>query len=345
MKYSVLGINSGLGVSLYPFHNNIIANIETRAIFHTQKNEQWQANFNKPLFKKFDLKFMGELRALKKTPINIIISSPDCGSGSIFRLSRAKKLGNHKKNKSLQEFFTGVNYYEPDFFLFENLNGLFKSFSEKEFKDQLPNYRLIIFDVSVSKFGNSQISRKRLVIVGIKKSLPKKLKRYFKLPEFTKKPLLCEQLYGDLKTNIIPITGLVREPINSVISIHGGKKLSLLQIQKEWQKRLKGKKRWAVEGGNYSTAPGVYRNLDNDYPATARKANRQYDGDGLTLTPRHLARVQGVPDEFELHIDESKLQFWINKARTCVTKTPPMEISEWFKKCIDKIYNSKKYKL
>lgn len=114
--------------------------------------------------------------------------------------------------------------------------------------------------------------------------------------------------------------------------------MSLAEIQLEWNERLKGKKRWTVEGGNFKTAPGVYRNLRNDYPATARKANRQYNHEGLTLTPRQLARIQGVPDEFRLYINIDKLNYWINKARTCVTKSPPYEISKWFKKKLEKCY-------
>lgn len=331
MNMKVLGLNSGLGVSLFPFRKHLMGNIETRGIFHTPGNEQWNLNFpGVPLIKKMegppDVK-----------DVDVLISSPDCGSSSIFRLSRAKEFGDQKKNDSLSLFFVGLRTIRPKFFYFENLPGLFKSFSKPRFIDLANEYYLMEFNESVTAWGNSQKDRVRLIIIGIRRDLPfKKIRKYFTLPEKVNLKT-CSELYGDLSNE----TGNVREPINELISIYGGKKMSLLDIQKEWQVRLKGKKRFWVdpsENRKFKTAPGVYRNLKNSYPATARKANRQFDHQGLTLSPRQLARVQGVPDKFKIHIDPNKLKYWINKGRTVVTKTPPMEISYWFKSCLKKSY-------
>lgn len=339
-NYNVLGISSGFGVSLFPFKERLVANIEGRGIFYTPKCEQWKLNFGKiPIYR--------TLPPEKShfPNIDVVISSPDCGSGSIFRLSRAKKLGNHNKNASLLMFFTGIKLYKPKFFYFENLDGLFKSFKEKKFRKILKKYRLVIYNEPVSAWGNSQIHRKRLVIIGIRKDLPKRLKKCFRLPK-SGELKTCLELYGDLngkafgpmKDEALLRLAALREPIDSVISIHARKKMSLADIRDEWRNRLKGKKRWEVEGGNFSTAPGVYRNMDDDYPATARKANRQFDQEGYTLTPRHLARIQGIPDHFHIHIDPDKPGYWINKGRTVVTKTPPYEISVWFKSCLKKAF-------
>lgn len=332
MDYKVLGINSGLGVSLFPFKKNLIGNVEMRGIFHTPGNEQWKANFGLIPLRRDTTFFL-----LEKP--DVIISSPDCGSGSVFRFSRSKELGDHKNNKSLAMFFENINYYKPKFFLFENLNGLFKSFPETDFAELLKDYRLIKHLESVSKWGNSQKSRKRLVIVGVRRDQPKVMDKIFrKLPEQV--PLLrCWELYGDLGLADRSI-GHLREPIDTSISIHAKKKMTLEEIRQHWKTRLKGKKRWVTEPGfNFTTAPGVYRNLNHDYPATARKANRQFAQDGLTLTPRQLARIQGIPDSFKIYIgpDDNKIGYWINKGRTVCTKTPPYEIGLWFKKCLIKI--------
>lgn len=338
MNYKVLGISSGLGVSLFPFKENVVGNIEYRGLFHTAKNEQWELNFPKvPLYKKFSEKNIPEIKNNHKSGIDVIVSSPDCGSGSVFRYSRSKVLGDHTKNESLKLFFSSIESFKPKFFLFENLDGLFKSFPKQDFKEILSNYRLVIYNEPVSAWGNSQKNRKRLVIVGIRKDLPKKLRKIFKLPKISG-ITNCQELYGDLG-ELNPSICHVREDINSVISIHARKRMSLLEIQRTWKTRLKGKKRWETEPGfKFSTAPGVYRNLANDFPATARKANRQFDDMGLTLTPRQLARVQGVPDSFQLFYNDTKSQYWINKARCVVTKTPPMEISIWFKKKLTKAF-------
>jgi site-specific DNA-cytosine methylase len=335
MTYNVLGVNSGMGVSLYPFKEHVIANIECRPIFHTPKDVQWRANFGEtPLFKA--LMNIGD-------NIDLLVSSPDCGSGSILRMSRAKKYGDHKENKSLAMFFTGVDMYKPKFILFENLDGLFKSFPEADFDELLADYRLIKHSASVKMWGNSQIYRKRLIIVGIRKDLPEKIDKYFKLPDLRHKNKTCFELYGDLDQGEDNLWGLeighVRENPMEVITIYAGKKMRNCEITEYWQTVLKGKKRWEVTDRKFNRAPGVYRNNKRDYPATARKANRQFDHNGLMLTPRQLARVQGVPDDFKLVIEQKKLNYWINKTRAVVTKTPPMEISKWFKrkleKCID----------
>ena len=333
--YKVLGISSGGGVSLYPFKKYLIGNIEGRAIFHTPGNKQWKENFKGiPLYRQIHQDYIPEFSP------DVVISSPDCGSGSVLRFSRAKKLGDHKKNDSLSMFFSGIVYWQPKFFLFENLEGLFKSFERGDFYYILDNYRLIEHVAPVTMWGNSQIHRKRLIIVGIRKDLNPKIDRYFKLPDYRDRNKTCDQLYGDLDNirdfNTSVSTAHIRESILSEITIYAGKKMSITQIRDHWQTELKNKKRWEVTDRKFKNAPGVYRNRKNDYPATARKANRQFDHNGLMLSPRQLARIQGVPDEFKIMINPSNLNYWINKGRALVTKTPPMEISQWFKRKLDK---------
>lgn len=328
----ILGVTAGLGVALYPFKDNLIGNIEPRPVFHTPLNEQWEANFpGIPLFKKDS--WAPELT-------DVIISSPDCGSGSMLRMSRSKKMGDHKTNNSLITFLDYITQYAPKIFLFENLDGLFKSFPELEFRDILKQYRLIIHSCSVEYFGNSQKTRKRLIIVGIRNDLPKKVDKYFKKPDYRSKIKTCIKLYGDLKESNMNL-GHVREHQSLIISIYARTKMSIRQIRLYWRQNLKGKKRWFTYGkAKFLTAPGVYRNLANDYPATARKANRQFDHKGRMLTPRQLARIMGVPDIFHIHMVEGKKKnYWINKGRTAITKGMVYEVATWFKKCLIKSQN------
>lgn len=335
MEYKVLGVSSGIGVSLYPFKEECIGNIEARAIFHTKGDKQWKANFqNIPLWKDPTSVWSQDIEG-----VDVMIGSPDCGSGSILRYSRSKKLGNHRDNDSLSLFIRMVNEYRPKLFLFENLEGLFKSIPQEEFEAEFPGYRLIIHVNSVAYWGNSQIHRKRLVVVGIRKDLPKKLRKYFRLPDYRLKNKTCEELYGDLDYvfgDPAKWVGHVREAREEMITMYSGKKMKILEVTKEWKNRLHKKKRWTVFDRKFTTAPGVYRNLRKSYPATARKANRQFDHNGFMLTPRQLARIQGIPDDFRIVIDTDRLNYWINKARAAVTKTPPYEISEWFKQKLDK---------
>jgi site-specific DNA-cytosine methylase len=341
MDYKVLGVSAAMGVSLHPFGPHVIGNIESRAIFQSQGDRQWNINFKGiPLWK-------------KEYPTNlepdVVIGSPDCGSGSILRMSRAKEYGNHKENKSLALFMKGVDQYNPKFFLFENLDGLFKSFPEEEFDAAFPNYRLVKHVASVAQWGNSQLTRVRLIVVGIRKDLPKKIDKRFKLPNYRDRMKTCFELYGDLdepkglykgsESKLSTAFGHMREATTSPVTMYGGYKTTLGDVKKEWNTTLKGSKRYIADGRKYKTAPGVYRNTKLCYPATARKAQRQFDHNGLVLTPRQLARIQGVPDDFRIYLSVDKLNYWLNKARAAVTKTPPYEISVWFKRKLEKTYN------
>jgi len=332
MDYTVLGVSSGIGVSLFPFKEHCIGNIEPRAIFHTPKNEQWKVNFgNIPLWR--DL----PENALKP---NVIISSPDCGSGSVLRYSRAKKLGNHRLNASLAISLKSIRKYRPDFFYLENLPGLMNSLPQKRWAKTMGSYTLILHTASVSHWGNSQINRKRLVIIGIRHNLVGNWEKIFRLPDRRDKIKTCGELYGDLMKFNLPL-GHISEYSTQEIAMYGGCKMPLYEVQRVWASKPRAK-RWAVTDRKYKNAPGVYRNRKKDYPATARKSNRQFDHWGRQLSPRQLARIQGVPDSFRLYVEKGlKRNYWINKARAAVTKTPPMEISIWFKQKLDKYYGNR----
>lgn len=72
-----------------PFRDKLIGNIEPRGVFHTGREEQWKANFKGiPFLKGYELP--------EDWHPDIILSSPDCGSCSVMRLSKSKTLGDPK---------------------------------------------------------------------------------------------------------------------------------------------------------------------------------------------------------------------------------------------------------
>ena len=94
------------------------------------------------------------------------------------------------------------------------------------------------------------------------------------------------------------------------------KKLNLKQIRDIWNsKEYENKKKWdatTTGKGNMRNLPGVYRNLANDYPLTARKQNRQFNSKGFIMSPRELARINGLPDNFKLWYDNRYQLIFIN---------------------------------
>lgn len=343
-KYNVVGVCGGNGVLLHPFIKkpySLLANIEARGAFFTPSNIQWRVNFkDTPLLKKVE--------ALDNPPkVHLLVGAPDCGHSSIMALTRVKKLGVAKDNVSLNQYLKAIATLRPTIFAMENLVALLDQYTELEFKETFPDYRFIFIRGSVGLFGNSQLTRKRLLIIGVRKKYFKLVKLCFKVEPINKAKLKkAGDLIGDLFP-LYPSPSLchVREPNNTIITMYSGKKLKVGLIKRRWIGPLAFKKRWPVEDRNFSNAPGVYRNLEDDYPATARKQNRQYNHAGEMMTPRELARIQGVPDSFKLVFSENNPNYWINKGRATVTKCPPYEMATWLHsqvlQALNLIYKSK----
>lgn len=331
----ILGINGGNGVILHPLKEYVVGNFEPRAVFHTASNKQWYSNFpeSAPIIKDWDL--------CKKriNKVDVIVGAPDCGHSSILSYSRKKSLGEPKENISLTYYIRAVKYYRPKVFLMENLPALLDTYGKKDLLEAFEGYHIKILRGSMADWGNSQINRERILIVGM---INPKWKKKFKRPELNGNIKTCKELLEGLEDEDIEL-GHVRENIALPFTMYAGFKITGIDAALRWRNELKGKSRWPVENRNFSTAPAVYRNLDDAYPATARKANRQFNSKGLSMSPRELARIQGVPDEFKIYFEDDEdttykeMVYWINKGRTTVTKCPPYEIGVWFKECLLKL--------
>lgn len=331
-KLRVLGVCAGQGALLFPFKKNLLGNIEIRGVFHTPGEEQWKLNFGDiPFYKGFCLQEFDE-------KVDIIISSPDCGAASVMRLSKVKELGNPKDNRSLNLVIASILEYKPKIFLIENLPRLLtllpKDFFEETFKD----YKLIFHERSVSDYGNSQVSRKRLVIVGIHKKTGKKYLNAFnevfqvKTPTITRE-LLFESPYGS-NYNI---------PIEKTLAMYDYRKLpakknlTVRKIQLLWNSDFKNEKKWPIKTAKMSTLPGVYRLELDKAPLTLRPADRQFRPDGYPLGILDFKAIMGFPKAYKIFMDEGNYLYWLNKARYTIAKGSVYEISVWFKRCLKKV--------
>lgn len=316
----------------------LVANIEPRSLFHTKGQKQWEINFGDiPYFKSFE-EYVRDHRFNGRT-IHVIVGAPDCGHSSMLSYSRKKTLSDPFTNDSLKLFLYSIDFFKPNYFLMENLPKLLDTITPKMWRELYPEYEFVFQNGPVSMFGNSQFSRVRTIIIGINKykvgkSLEKAQYHFnhiYKVNEIRD----CSGLLKGLSDEDINI-GHIREDINSEITIYAGKKITLKKAQRYW-KIFKNHKHWVVKNRNFKTAPGVYRNLNHEAPLVARKANRQFNHEGLQMTPRELARIQGIPDKFQIYMEPEKIGYFINKGRTTVTKTPPYEIGKWFYKQLKKI--------
>jgi len=329
----ILAINGGNGVIVYPMRKHLIGNVEIRSAFKTPGDEQWNANFP-------GIQLSTKAEGLTDySTVDVIVGAPNCGHSSMLAYSRAKTTSDPMKDESFELYMISLKLLKPKIFMMENLTKMLDMVSEDVWKASFPDYDLIFINFSVNYWGNSQKTRKRLLIIGWRKDHfkdhLKEVRDHFLNVYKINEIKTCGELSIGLDEEDWAL-GHVREDINDVITMYSGYKISLREIQKFWLANP-NLKRWPVENKNFTTAPGVYRNLENGYPAVARKANRQFNQQGLQMSPRELARIQGLPDNFKILLDINRKTFTINKARTTVTKTPPYEIGRWFYKQLIKI--------
>lgn len=313
----VLGVSAGNGVLLFPFKKHLIGNVECRSDFYVKGQPlQWKANFDVPIWK-----------TLPEFNINIdvILGNPKCGFSSMFALSRGKKFSSHEDEPSLTLFIQAIHKYNPKVFLLENLPKFLNSFPDQSLKSTFSNYTISYITGSVSQFGNSQLTRERLIVIGLRNDFytNKRRKTIKRLPLKNFEPKTTKELLRNLPEN-----GHWTEPILDIITMYAGHKLSLNQAQNFWLAN-KDTRHWPVNNDRMANAPGVYINRANDIPLTVRKTNRQFNPNGIQMSPRELARIQGIPDNFLFYKDHNP-KVSINKGRITAANTPPMEVGFWF---------------
>lgn len=341
-KFNLLGICAGQGALLFPFLGskkfNLLGNIEPRSVFHTKSESQWKANFKGiPFLKGYELP--------EDWHPDIILSSPDCGSCSVMRLSKSKTLGDPKSNKSIQLVFQAIQYYEPALFLIENLPRLLSLISKEMLTDFFKNYKLIFHERSVSDFGNSQVSRKRLVIIGVHLDKGKEYLDSFNEVFQVNTPKLARDLLVQAPQEaLIPFSDKVLA-MYDYRKLPEKKNLTVRQVRQLWTHDFKDEKKWPIKTAKMSTLPGVYRLEYDKPPLTLRPADRQFRPDGYPLGIEDFKAIMGFPDKFEIYLhkngdtfegDFKDYHYWLNKARYTIAKGSVYEVGIWFKKCLKK---------
>jgi site-specific DNA-cytosine methylase len=332
---NILGVSAAQGALLFPFLHSkkykILANIEPRGVFHTSCESQWKLNFGDiPFYRGFCLQEFDE-------KVDIVVASPDCGIASIMRLSKVKELGKPKDNRSLNLVIEGINYYKPKIFLIENLPRLLSLLPKGYLQEAFKDYKLIFHERSVSDYGNSQVSRKRLIIIGVHKKTGKKYLNAFDEVFQVKTPKLTRDLLF-----VSPYGSNYNIPIEKTLAMYDYRKLpekknlTVEKIQVLWNSAFKQEKKWPIKTAKMSTLPGVYRLELDKPPLTLRPADRQFRPDGYPLGINDFKAIMGFPKQFKIYIDQENYLYWLNKARYTIAKGSVYEVGIWFRRCIKK---------
>lgn len=324
----ILGVCAGGGALLLPFRDQlIIANIEPRVVFHYPGNPTWRLNFG-------NVPFLREGLNPHWKP-DVIVGSPDCGASSIMRLSKTKTLGDPKNNESINLVLTSINLYKPKVFLIENLPRLVSILNGDFWETEFPDYELTMHTVSVMDFGNSQKSRKRSIIVGVRKDQPKGLqkafKRVFKVAQVKKVHELLHPYHEPENYNI---------PKKKKVAMYDYRELpkkenlTIRQICRLWRGDFQNEYKWPIKTAKMKTLPGVYRLKEDQYPLTVRPADRQFRPDGWPLGIEDFKAIMGFPEDFKVFIDPNNYLATLNKARYTLAKGSVCEVGIWFKDCL-----------
>lgn len=324
----ILGVCAGGGALLLPFRDQvIIANVEPRVVFHYPGEPTWRLNFG-------DVPFLREGLDPNWKP-DVIVGSPDCGASSVMRLSKTKKLGNPKDNESINLVLSSIDLYKPKVFLIENLPRLVSILNGTFWDEHFPNYELTMHTVSVMDFGNSQKSRKRSIIIGVRKdqdkSLIKAFKRVFKVAQVKKVYELLADIKDPENYNI---------PRRKTVAMYDYRllpeknNLTIRQIHRLWIGDFQDEYKWPIKTARMKTLPGVYRLKEDHYPLTVRPADRQFRPDGWPLGVKDYKRIMGFPEDFTVFIDKNNYLATLNKARYTLCKGSVCEVGIWFRHCL-----------
>ncbi|RLF05997.1 MAG: hypothetical protein DRJ64_04950 [Thermoprotei archaeon] len=324
----VLGISAGNGVILYPLYKDsnfkILGNAEVRPNYYFRKMPvQWMLNFP-------ESPFYPMLPPVKD--VDVVIGNPKCGAYSNFgNFQERKDFSKMGMNEpSLANFIDGVNSLNPRIFMMENLVKINEGVNLEE---AFPDYHLLQIIGSVSMFGNSQLTRTRLVLVGLRKGYERFEKDI--VPFRVNSIMPTGELLADLPDN-----GHWVPSMEDLIQIYQGVKVSYQDAKQYWIDNPH-RYQWFMphpkKEGKILTAPGVYRLKEYDFPMTVRSGGKQFNPDFIEMSGRELARIQGVPDEFTLIEDLRKPAYSDTKNKVTVCSTPPMEIAEWFRQILTKL--------
>lgn len=328
-KIKVLGVCGAQGALLFPVKKYLIGNVEPRGVFHSPGEEQWYANFD-------IIPFERSLDKLDIQDVDVILGSPSCGHSSVFSYSRKKSLGKPREDACLSLFLSSIKQFKPKVFVMENLPKLMDLIPQPEWEQNLPEYRLIVHCHSVVDFGNSQKSRKRLLLVGVRKDLPDEVfQKFSKIYSVrSSKPMKFNEISHKIRKELN-----FRDADDRKMSMYKywdetKTTLTVAEIRKLWTGKFKKEYKWPMKGHKMRTLPGVYRNRPNAYPLTIRPSSRQFNPDGNPMGLEEFRVIMGFPKRYRVYFDEAKPVYWLNKGRNALSKGSVYECGIWVKRCL-----------
>lgn len=285
----------------------------------------------------------------------IIFGGPPCQGFSTS--NRQTRSLDNKNNTLFEEFVRFVRELTPEWFLFENVEGIV-SFNKgqtvieiRECFEEL-GYRVVSNVLTASDYGVPQ-NRNRFIMVGNKAGIE------FKFPEKSEQKISVYDAICDLPVldngqmdECLPYCG---EPSNYGEKLRNGSKMSLQNFVSRNQDYVVERYKYIKPGQNWRAIPvelmqnyklrenchsGIYKRLDPEKPSVVisnyRKNMLIHPTQNRGLSVREAARIQSFPDDFVFEGTLMHIQQQIGNA------VPPLLAEAIFKQIIEMSCQNKK---
>lgn len=305
-ELTAIGIESGIGSMLIGAKQEgfkVVGNVESRRQFHTGT---FQYNFGWA-FMEYDLK-----KVITKIPkIDLLMSHPSCGKFSSMGWANSNgKQDISEEHGSFELVISSINLIGPRFFLVDNLPRALEASPLNWWASKLPDYKLNVELVHNYGYGNVQLKRDRVFIMGWKKE-----EDFVFIPNEQTHQMTVQHVLHDLVDKEYPWMNHTFFP--EKMSAPNMSPLNIAQVREFWKGEPEGKNpkylrdefddifyikdvdkksydpdelktrigtkkvRWLKHGQTITSGLNLYHSLRGD-----------------PLTCRERARLMGFPDDF-----------------------------------------------
>lgn len=276
---------------------------------------------------------------LKKFQLDLLSGGAPCQSFSY----AGKRLGlEDVRGTMFYHYATFLKKLQPKVFLFENVKGLLTHDKGKTFKTiydifEEQGYKVTYSVLNALDYGVAQ-KRERLIVIGIRNDLAKRVK--FEFPRKHQKRLVLRDVLKDVPESECAKYSKEKEAVFKLVPPGGYWKDISPDIAQSYMKSC-----WFMEGGR----TGILRRLSLDEPGLTvltspqmKQTERCHPLEVRPFSIRENARIQSFPDEWEFTGTLASKYKQIGNAVPC---NLAKEIGLNIKKALGEVKMDKNYKL
>lgn len=335
---TALGMTDGVGSMLVGAKDQdyeILGNIEWRKYYHSGT---WQYNFDNAWM----------VNTWEEAPsipddLDIIMGHPECGQWSNLGFSSmGNTMARYEVPSDIPVFIHGVRKYRPKMFAMDNLVKSLHAVPLTKWAEELPEYDLFVEYVSNYHYGNVQLHRKRMFIIGALKEFG----YVFQPGEFSHTKSVWDEigdLYGKTEYDVPNHVQFPDELQSAAQDYFTGRRMNVAEAAKLFQELPAGRApAYLAKDGTEKKRIGMMRLYKDKHSHTLTGSNyHMHPITGKPITVRERARIQGFPDSFEFIFKKKTHHYDTNGSRQ-TGKAMPIQfctfMTDQFKKTIQNEY-------